>query len=326
MSAVFEQRFSPWSFEREGLIVQLAAEIVDGQTLRIDDADMREIELPSGWRAASLGFVAHCPIERLTRVLPEVEFDAPPVAWLVTLRCDATRLRRSVATLAWAPRVEFSVALERDELVGVVELGVQLIRSAPASSSRPGRAGRVGAKLASATTKLIHVDGPPKSAGTAIETTWCSFADDPRIPTQGRKALYRLLLERDPPTLLLNLDHVELRSVLDNKGTRGVRARLRDLVFERIEAGVWTQLLVHTAGCLATDDELPFRWQRGVLERWLPILYPESSKELARAQLARDHDQLPQLLADIDAMLQARGRVAELSHALLVDVGAAEPG
>lgn len=318
MSAVVEQRFTPWPFARAELELRVVLLDVDGHEPP-SAGEQGELELPRSWQRARLSVVASCPQALLERLLEPDERRNPPANWLLALRCDATRLRRTLLVHDWTPRVVHEVVLDRDELAGEVELSAMLVRSAARALESGGHASERGAKLASASAWTLYADGRPRSSGQSLDVQWCSFADDPRIPQSARAGLYRVLLDCDPPLLLLNLDHAELRSVLDGKGTRGARARLRDLVFERIEGPVWTALLVHAAACLVADDELPFAWQRRVLDHWLPLLYPELDAPEARARLQHDYERLPELLFELDALMQVHGKLPELAHALLGD-------
>lgn len=323
MSSVIEQRFTPWPFARAELELRVTLLEVDGVAVESVSTEPRELELPPSWQRARLAMVASCPPALLEQLLEADERGAPPVRWLLTLRCDATRIRRTLPLeQPWTARVVHELELDHDELAGPIELGTMLVRSDTSETAASGRARERGAKLASAPSWTVYAEGRPRSSGHSLDVQWCSFSDDPRVPRSARAGLYRVLLELDPPVLLLNLDHAELRSVLDGKGTRGARARLRDLVFERIEGPVWTALLVHAAACLSADDELPFAWQRRVLDHWLPHLYPELDAPEARARLVHDYERLPELLVELDGLMQTQGKLPELAHALLGDAEA----
>lgn len=307
---VQELRFPPWAQDPAGLELSIDELEVDGDRVEVDPREA-VIEIGGVWRSARLIARVLPRADLCARVLPEREREQPPMSILVNLRCEATRVRRCVGVAPWAAVVELEVALEREELARTVELHAHVIRSSDACSPAPGFATLAGARLASGRGRVIEVDEPRPVSGRYLELQYKSFAADPRIPPAQRGALYRLELEREDPILYLNSDHAALRPILDGKGTRGRRVRLRELLYERIEAGAWSQLLVHTAERLVVDGELTYAWQEAVLDRWLPRLYPSlSADDERREQLIADFARLDRLLAEIDAVLQVHNELA----------------
>jgi hypothetical protein len=314
---VQELRFPPWTVDTAGAILQVeAVEFTDLDPLAGElELDLRApvLELSGRWARASVRLIATTSAELCERVLPAGERDTAPLEVVVTLRCEATRLRRSLGSVAWTEAGSFTyrVELDRRELAGSVELHVQVIRSRDAVVPVAGYAARAGAVVASGRGCTILVDEPRAGTGRYLELQYKSFTGDPTIAGSQRGALYRLELEREDPILYLNAEHAALRPILDGKGTRGRRVRLRELLYERIEAGAWTQLLVHVASRLAEDGELSYPWQEAVLDRWLPRLYPALASDAERRErLVADFATLDRLLADIDAALQVHGGLA----------------
>ncbi len=317
-----EQHFFPWAHEAHGIKLSILAGQLDAARLEILDPRSHALDLSADWHRAQLDLEVQVPTRVAKRVIAEEELGDPPLAVLVALRCDRTRLRRRVGRLDWAQgragRFAFGLDLDRAELADKVELDAFLIRARPLEHQAPGVATRVGARLATARAWVLQVDPAPQQSGNYLEVQYRSFVDDPGVPLSQHAALYRLELEREDPILYLNADHEHVRVVLDNKGTRGRRVRARELLYERIEAGVWTQLLIHASARIAEDGELAYAWERAILDQWLARLYPHETDDAARCDaLRRDYQQLPRLLTEIDAVIQVHGELAQIATKLV---------
>jgi hypothetical protein len=307
---VQELRFPPWAQDPAGLTLELRGLTVDGEPVEVDPR-APQLELSGPWRSAVVRVHVEASAGLCERIVAPDEREEPPLTIVVTVRCDATRLRRGAGQAAWAQTVELDLELNRTELARTVEIGVHALRSTNALNPEPGYAHLAGARVASGRSCTIQVDEPRPGSGRYLELQYKSFNADPQIPHQHRPALYRLELDREDPILYLNADHAELRPILDSKGTRGRRVRLRELLYERVEAGAWTQLLIHVGERLVADGELTYAWQEAVLDRWLPRLYPTlNSAAEGRERLIADFAQLDRLLADIDATLQVQNGLA----------------
>lgn len=326
---VQELRFAPWAQDPGGLVLELRALAVDGEPLEIDPRAPL-LELSGPWRRAVVRLQVEPSAGLCERIIPAHEREAPPLTVVASLRCDATHLRRCVGQLPWTAALpfvpfvpfEFEVELTRFELARSVELEAHVIRSIDARAPEPGYAPLAGARLASGRACVIQVDEARAGSGRYLDLQYKSFCADPRIAPHHRAALYRLELEREDPILYLNSDHTALRPILDSKGTRGRRVRLRELLYERVEAGAWAQLLIHVSERLVADGELTYPWQEAVLDRWLPRLYPTLSSEAERRErLLADYAVLDRLLAEIDAALQVHNGLA---HEALRFVGELE--
>jgi hypothetical protein len=320
-SRVQEVRFLPWAHESHALALSVLGGRLDGRTLELTDPRVQILDLSSPWQRARIELELRVPTRVLGRVLPEHEHADPRVEILISLRCDRTHLRRQVCLRRWSEgesgRFAAALTIARDELAEQATLDAYLVRSQACSSPMPGVASRLGARLASARPWVLQIDEAPARAGSYLETQYRSFARDPSIPPSNRAALYRLELEREDPILYLNADHERVRAVLDAKGTTGRRARLRELVFERIVSGVWTQLVLRAAARAVEDGELAYAWEHAVLDQWLPRLYPEQADDEARRRcLHRDYQRLPTLLVELDGALQTSGELAEIATKL----------
>ncbi|EDM81679.1 hypothetical protein PPSIR1_22219 [Plesiocystis pacifica SIR-1] len=315
-----EQRFYPWAYEDHGLRLRVLGASLDDRPVELVEPHANSVELGTNWAHATLELELRAPGRLVRRLVAKHERDSPPVAVLITLRCPRTHLRRRVALQAWpsteGERFGIPLALVRDELAGLVELDAHLIRTAPAADPSAGArvASLAGTRLAGSRTLTLLLDQPEVRAGNYLDVHYRRFSDDPGAPNAS--ALYRLELEGETPILYLNADHESLRPTLDSKGTRGPRARVRDLVFERIASSVWTQLVLRVSARLVDDGEPAYDWERAVLDQWLPRLYPERRAEERQSCLERDFQDLPMLLARLDAILQVEGKLAALAAKL----------
>ncbi|KIG19267.1 hypothetical protein DB30_03823 [Enhygromyxa salina] len=328
-TAASEQRFFPWVHEAHALKLAVLGGQLDADTSVsvIDRLDPRghTVDLSAAWQRATLDLQLSVPSRVVTQVVGAHERDDPPLAILVALRCDRTRVRRQVGLLNWnqgsGGRFELTLELRRDEFADVAEIDAFVIRSRAATHDTPGVASLAGARLASARSWQLLIDKPIERAGNYLDIQYRSFAQEPSIPPPQRASLYRLDLAREDPILYLNADHEHVRAVLDAKGTTGPRARARELLFERIQAGVWTQLFLSASTRFVEDGDHAYAWERSVLDQWLVRLYPDEVDDAARRErLCHDHRQLPSLLVQLDAVIQVSGELAQLAAKLADEI------
>ncbi|NVB39846.1 hypothetical protein G6O69_18530 [Pseudenhygromyxa sp. WMMC2535] len=321
MKQSHEQRFYPWAYEGHGLRLRVLGLSLDARPVELVEPNAASLELGGSWDHAALELELRAPRRLVRRLVAASEREAAPVAVLLTLRCPRTHLRRRVALEPWpsheGERFELPLALARHELAGLVELDAHLIRTAPlpAPLEDARLASRPGTRLAASRTLTLIIDQPEVRAGNYLDVQYRRFSKDPSAPDS--RALYRLELQNEAPILYLNAEHESLRATLDSKGTRGPRARVRDLVFERIAASVWTQLILRVSARLVEDGEPAYDWERAVLDQWLPRLYPEHQPDLRQPHLERDYQELPALLTRLDALLQVEGKLATLATKLM---------
>lgn len=317
-----EQRFYPWAYDDHGLRLRVANLSLDGRPSEAGDPRPHSVELGGDWTRAALELEVRAPRRIWRRLVSEHERDVPPLAVLVTLSCARTYLRRRVGLRDWATveggRARFVLALDRDEFAGFVEIDAHLIRTATARDD-PGEgasvATRPGTRLAGSRTLTLIIDPPEVRTGNYLDVQYRRFHAEPSAPDP--RALYELELEGEAPILYLNADHEALRPTLDSKGTRGSQARVRDLLFERIAAGVWTQLVTRACMRLVDDGEPAYAWEQAVLDQWLPRLYPDQAPDARPASLERELPDLPAFLARLDGVLQVEGKLAELATKLM---------
>lgn len=307
-AAARRERFLPYRYARGGLDADVRAVTLDGETVVTPEPDARVVALDFAWTRAELALTVRVPSETVARVAPEgTRLDALAIA--IVLRSPATLLRRAVRlpVRALDAPLEASLALDRDELAGAVELRALLVR-ARAARSAGGYATLRGARLADARSWELRVDRGREPRGEHLDVRYRRFSEDEVLPPRDRQNVYVLDADEETPILWLNAEHERVTAILDSRGTVGRQARLREVFFDLIAHSVWTQLFLRAATDLARADETLYPWQDAVLDLLLRDVFPEVRRAADRRErLVELHrEDLPALLARLDAGLQRR--------------------
>jgi hypothetical protein len=313
-ASVRRERFLPYAYDRGTLALDLVRCTRDEEPLAI--ADPRVLELYGEWRTAELELSAQVPAVLADKLVPSSERRDPPLAVLVGLRCAATRLRRGEVMRVVDGCARGTLRLRRDELAESAELHAWLVRTKPHTRRTSGYATAAGARVAQASPWTVLVDRDESTAVRGLDVRFKSFAADPAIPLPERDNVWRLDCLADEPVLWLNLDHGPLAELLRAEGTRGQRARQRDVVFDRIVASVRTQLAMRAATNLLGEGPV-YAWETAVVTDLLPRLYPQLGAGERRDRLLQDARDPAELLGRIDDALQASERTAKAILALL---------
>jgi hypothetical protein len=118
-------------------------------------------------------------------------------------------------------------------------------------------------------------------------------------------------MDQETPELWVNADHERIAAVLDSKGTVGRHARLREVMFDQIAQGVWTQLFLRVARDYVLNEETTYSWHDAVLDLVLRDVFPEVRSAVERRdRLTEAWEDLPVLLTRLDAALQRRSDVS----------------
>lgn len=305
-ASVRRERFLPYAYDRSALELELVACTRDDEAVALPET--KSLELFGPWRTALLELRASVPSSLTAKLVPPTERKDPPLALLVALRCPGTRLRRGEVIPIVASEARGVIRLRRDELVDAAELHAWLVRTKPHAKRAPGHATAAGARVAHAATWTVLVDRERAPSTRGLDVKFKSFATDPAIPTAERANLWRLDAALDEPVLWLNLDHGPIAELLRAEGTRGQRARQRDVVFDRIIATVRAQLLLRAATHLATESV--YAWERAVIDDALPKLYPHLPADERLERLRIDASDPADLLARLDDVTQASEHTA----------------
>jgi hypothetical protein len=320
-------RFAPYRHEPFGLRVQpRGCRLDDTRSISPFNLETHLADLVEHrFKSVDMDFTIEVPREVIDVVFPESERQQPPAQLILAVRCPKTRLRRTVVVAAGplaATSFDATVALERAELRGNVEIVPFLVRTEASRSSEPGFASALGAQVASARPWEIRVDLLRPPAGNYIEVNYVSFKEHGPPQFRFPDNLYQLSSDKGTPTLWLNTDHPHIVEVLDSKGTFGVRARIREVLFDTISHSVWTRLFLKAASDARGGDDVPFEWEDAVLDTFLPKLYPEAKGRSSQLEALRDEIEagdLAQVLDRLDEVLQRRLETAKHANKLIVD-------
>jgi hypothetical protein len=312
-TATRRHRFQPYQFAEHAIELTPTWCALDDQRALgvVPDIERHLLDLSSQrYQRARLSLSLTVAPALLAAVFPAGELDAPPARLAILLRCPATRLRVAVGVAGPPVRggtYTAAVELRRADLSGAVELGAVLIRDVARSGPEDGFASFAGAKLADARPWELRIDAVRPVHGQYLDVRYEDFraAGVGQFPRPD--ALYQLDCDGEAPILWLNLAQPRICSSLDSVATTGHVARLRDVVFERIQHAVWSRLVIAAARDVTRLGEPAFAWQEPVLRTWLPRLYPDAGDHDSRvAALGRELDDgdVAALLGRLDGLLQ----------------------
>lgn len=316
------ERFLPYRYARGGVELRVVACTLDGRTDVAPEDEAHVLDLEGRWTRAALALAVSVPEATLTHVLPT----GAPVSELevaVVLRCPATLLRIGARVALPPPGAVAPVelALVLDDLAGSAELVAYVVRATRGSA--PGYAAQRGARVADSRAWELRVDRPREPRGEHLDVRYRRFSEDATIPARDRKNLYALDLDQPSPILWLNADHERVAAVLDSRGTVGRHARLREAIYDHVAHAVWTQLFLKAAGDYVRNEETTYPWQDAVLDLLLRDVFPSVRRASDRRdELATAWDDLPSLLARLDAGLQRRNDLALHLTRLVEEEGA----
>ncbi|RMH40924.1 MAG: hypothetical protein D6689_12350 [Deltaproteobacteria bacterium] len=312
------QQFLPYRYDRFGVVATPERCAIDGaRTVTAVRADRHLVDLSAHrFDEATIEWRLDVPAALIDAVLPPGERADPPVAIVVAVRCPATRLRTAVR-IPWADvrdgKARAATRIRRGDARGSVDVVALAVRTRDASDAVDGYAMARGARLAGSRPWELRFDRLRDPRGAYLDVRYARFGDygPPQFPSPA--SLYQLDCDGDSPVLWLNLDHERVCEALDSNANVGTRAAIRDVLFDSIAHAVWTRLFVEAAEQVRDGDEPPFEWQRSVLERFLPALYPHCTDHAARvAALREEREQgdAGRVLDRLDAVLQEQLDVA----------------
>jgi hypothetical protein len=313
------ERFLPYRYARSGLELRIERCLLDDRDEVAPDDEACAIELDVRWTTATLDLRLELPQETRDRVLaPGTPADAIDV--LVIVRSPSTFYRSAVRVSMRHAHAKVSLVLERDQLAGLAELEAVVVRTTDAEHGE--HASARGVRIADSRTWQLRIDRVQEPRGEYLDIRYHSFSKEPTVPTRDHGNLYLLRLEQETPELWINADHERIATVLDSKGTVGRHARLREVAFDQVAHGVWTQLFVRAARDYVANEETSYAWQDAVLDLLLRDVFPElRSVAERRDRLAELWGELPLLLARLDAALQRRAGASAHLGKLIEDAG-----
>jgi hypothetical protein len=308
------ERFLPYAYERFGLELDLLGCELDGADGPQPDREQRVLALDGEpFRRARLRYRVVVPEETLRAALPPSEHGAPPAAVVLVVRCAQTRLRRSVRAMSppiVALQAECVVDLRREECGSELEIAPFLVRARELSPPEPGYASPREARLAGARPWQVRIQPARAPAGRFLDVRYRSFRQDAWLAAYQHN-VYRLECDQDAPVLWINADHDKIAAVLDDRASVGRKARLREVFYDLIAHGVWTQLFMRAVADVRAGEEATYAWQEPVLRQLLPLMfasgrtYPERMRALQ--QLLDDDVGL--LFERLDGALQMKSEL-----------------
>lgn len=313
------KQFLPYRDRSEGLDLTFRNIQVDGRQREVRIEESRRLIRLEGveenWGRLSIEGILTVPSTIFGNVIGPYEQTDPPVRAGVDLRCGRTYLRKTHLIAMGkdaAGEHQFEILFNRKDVRGTVEIIPTLTRIA----DRPGQSQPIdaegyaqfkGALLASDRPWEVRIDADDALSGQHLDVRYESFKDTDNLPPQDR-IYYIDLSRRKNPILVLNSDHDEIQRILDSEATWGVTARIRDTIFDQISYAVWHQLLIQSALDIDHNGDVRYDWQDGVLDRFIPKLYP-SIGDQKTARLALRHEvrsELGELTPRLDDAIQVK--------------------
>lgn len=300
-SQKLRQTALPYPYRDNGLSLELEGyQIEKEQPVEFDEErESSTVDLAvdesDPWERARLRGEVTLPEEVVESVYPREERSSPPGKLYVAVRCpDAIyRDRVDVDTSGTEGRVDpgvhdVEVPLRSDRLRGEVRLIPFLVRSSEGESDGTF-ATTPNVRLASGEPWTIVVDEEEESGNSLIDGEEAEFSEHDHLP--GEKRLYHLdFRNADSPKLWINSDHSRIADILHANGSVGAEARMRDVVLDQIQQGVWSQLVVRAISDVDEEGEPRHDWEQAVLNIFARDLADEDDVTQASIQLREELD------------------------------------
>ncbi len=310
------ERFLPYSFQRHSISLTVGSRRIDDKLVDEGiDPDRRLVRFEDDiWHDGSITLQITVNKQLLAAVVSADELPVAPVDLVVVFRCAETKIRRCIVVCRAPLNQEtFSATMQfqRQDVFGSAELCAYLVRTTDAQQRLAGYAWLAGCRVASSRPWELRFDIRRKPTGRFLDVRYRSFRQDEVLSTY-QSNLYRLELDQELPVLWVNADHDKVTPILSDKGSTGKRARLREVFYDVIAHGVWTQLFVRAADDLVGPDDLTYDWEDSVLRELLPGLLPGYRTHGARLSALRrtlDREGLPATIERLDAALQQKNEI-----------------
>ena len=317
-SQKLRQTALPYPYRENGLSLEMDGyQIEEEQPVEIDtERESSPVDLAvdksDPWERATLQGKVTLPEEVIDSVYPPEERSSPPGKLYVAVRCPDTiyRDRIDVGTSETEDRVEpgvheFNIPLRSDFLRGEVHLLPFLVRSSEGNSDSQF-ATTPNVRLASGEPWTVVIDEEEESGNRLIEGEEAEFSEHDHLP--GEKRLYHLdFRNADSPKLWINSDHSRIVDILHANGSVGAEARMRDVVLDQIQQGVWSQLVVRAISDIDEDGDPRHDWEQAVLNIFARDLADEDDVTQASVQLREelnDPEGVAVLMERLDGSIQ----------------------
>ncbi|WP_435124124.1 hypothetical protein [Halobaculum sp. D14] len=300
-SQKLRQTALPYPYRENGLSLKLEGCQVEGeQPVEFDEErESSTVDLAvdesDPWERATLRGEVTLPEEVVESVFPPDERSSPPGKLYVAVRCpDAIyRDRVDVDTSGTEGCVDpgvhdVEVSLRSDRLREEVRLIPFLVRSSEGESDGTF-ATTPNVRLASGEPWTVVVDEEEENGNSLIDGEEAEFSEHDHLP--GEKRLYHLdFRNADSPKLWINSDHSRIVDILHANGSVGAEARMRDVVLDQIQQGVWSQLVMRAISDVDEEGEPRHDWEQAVLNIFARDLTDEDDVARASIQLREELD------------------------------------
>lgn len=302
----------PHQYRETGLEFTVTDCMLDNDREVDIQSSSRMIQLTSltEWDHATVKGTIDVSEDLVNYVFPNDEQDDPPGNLFVAIRCQQTILRdREVVKEDSVPTDEypFEFDLNRAMIRGGVELQPYLVRGDDRSEVDGRYATDIGARLASGDVWMLEIDDTNLPDGL-LRPHIENFSEMSELPSADHLH-YLDMSDAERPMLYLNGDHSAIINVMESRGSTGPDARMRDAIYDFVEASVWPQLIIRTATDINPDGETRYNWQDDVLDLYHDKLYDGADVEEAAMNLredVNDEDQLVTLMQHIDDAVQQK--------------------
>jgi len=292
---IARRRYLPYSFARHGLELIVVALRVGEEVIDLGEAydeDRRILDLKRFVGEGNLFVEAE--VRGLTESLfldtfPPRELEAPPVRLALVGQDEKGWYRVAVPMARRGETARGLLEIVPAHGTGAMSVEAVAMRTADAPLGSDVRyAGRAGMRVATSSPISLSLREIAQPPGGALDVRWEDFSGSSHPRRRARPGrIFYLEPTAEPPILWLNKGVDDLAAVLESKGTRGPRARTRDLIHQVIALPVW-YALVHHASAAVTAGEDVEGWRRGLLAQIAPRVYPGLRRETAYKQLIED--------------------------------------
>lgn len=317
-SQKLRQTALPYPYRKNGLDLELREYRIDGsEPVELDQEEGHSsvdlaVDEADPWDEATIRGTLTLPEEVVDSVYPPEERSSPPGKLYVAVRCRESIYRGRV-DVSPGPGEEFlevgdhdvEIPLEGKNLRGRVELHPFLVRSSEGEGDGPF-ATTPNVRLAGGEPWTVVVDEDEESGSRLIDGEEAEFSEHDHLPDQDR--LYHLdFRNADSPKLWINSGHSRIVDILHANGSVGAEARMRDVVLDQIQQGVWSQLVIRAISDVDEDGEPRHEWERAVLNIFARDLTDEDDVTQASIQLREeleDPEGVAVLMERLDGSIQ----------------------
>lgn len=298
-SQKLRQTALPYPYRENGLSIELKGYQLEEEQPVVFDEERESLTIDLAvdesdpWERATFQAEVTLPEEVVESVYPPDERSSPPGRLYVAVRCPDTiyRGRVNVDTSGTEDHVnpgvhDVEIPLRSDRLRGEVRLIPFLIRSLEGKNENTF-ATTPNVKLASGEPWTVVIDAEEESGNRLIDGEEAKFSEHDHLP--GEKRLYHLdFRNADSPKLWLNSDHSRIVDILHANGSVGAEARMRDVVLDQIQQGVWSQLVVRAISDVNEGGEPRHEWEQAVLNIFARDLTDKENVTQASIQLRKE--------------------------------------